>query len=100
MLFEELEHLKLKTSVFPAMITESFPQQGTTGHITGDQETAEEEDALLQTLQTLHLTHREVVRLFMTEPRQGATDAQIADALRHGLPHLDPDCFQEGMHAE
>jgi hypothetical protein len=38
------------------------------------------EDALLQ-LQALHHPHREA-------PRQGATDAQIAYALRQGLPHL------------
>jgi Leucine-rich repeat (LRR) protein len=82
------------------MMTESFQQQGTPGHITGGQETAEEDDALLQTLQTLHLTHREAVRLFVTAARKGATDDQIAAALRQGLPHLDPDCFQQGMHAE
>jgi Leucine-rich repeat (LRR) protein len=68
--------------------------------MTGGQETAEEEDALLQTLQTLHLTHREAVRLFVTAARKGATDDQIAAALRQGLPHLGPDCFQQGMHAE
>jgi hypothetical protein len=45
------------------------------------------EGALLQ-LQALHHTHREATRLFLMVARQGATDAQIADALRQGLPHL------------
>jgi hypothetical protein len=47
--------------------------------------------ALLAELQALHLTHREATRLFLMAASQGATDAQIADALRQGLPHLtDP----------
>jgi hypothetical protein len=48
------------------------------------------QDALLQ-LQALHHTHREATRLFLVAARQGATDSQIAHALRQGLPHLtDP----------
>jgi hypothetical protein len=43
------------------------------------------EDALLQ---ALHHTHREATRLFLMATRQGATDAQIADALRLFVPHL------------
>jgi hypothetical protein len=45
------------------------------------------EDALLQ-LQALHHSHREATRLFLMAVREGATDAQIAHALRQGLPHL------------
>jgi Ran GTPase-activating protein (RanGAP) involved in mRNA processing and transport len=53
------------------------------------------EDALLQ-LQALHDTHREATRLFLMAARQGATDAQIAHALRQGLPHLtDPASLQD-----
>ena len=52
-------------------------------------------NALLQ-LQALHHTHREATRLFLMAARQGATDAQIADALRQGLPHLtDPASLQD-----
>ncbi len=39
------------------------------------------EDALLH---ALHHTHKEATRLFLMAARQGATDAQIADALRQG----------------
>jgi hypothetical protein len=67
--------------------------------------------ALLAELQALHLTHREATRLFLMAASQGATDAQIADALRQGLPHLtDPASLQDqsfgkqpqgiGIHAE
>ena len=53
------------------------------------------EDALLQ-LQALHDTHREATRLFLMAARQGATDAQIAHALRQGLPHLtDPASLED-----
>jgi Ran GTPase-activating protein (RanGAP) involved in mRNA processing and transport len=45
------------------------------------------QDALLQ-LQALHDTHREATRLFLMAAMQGATDAQIAHALRQGLPQL------------
>ena len=38
-------------------------------------------DALLQ-LQALHHSHREATRLFLMAVREGATDAQTADALR------------------
>jgi hypothetical protein len=52
--------------------------------------------ALLAELQALHLTHREATRLFLMAASQGATDAQIADALRQGLPHLtDPASIQD-----
>ena len=72
-----------------------FPQQGTPGHMTGGKQIMEAEEE--EIFKKLQLTHREAVRLFMTAARQGATDAQIAAALRQGLPHLDPE---EGMHAE
>ena len=53
------------------------------------------EDALLQ-LQALHHSHREATRLFLMAVREGATDAQIAHALRQGLPHLtDPASLQD-----
>ena len=53
------------------------------------------EDALLQ-LQALHHSHREAMRLFLMAVREGATDAQIAHALRQGLPHLtDPASLQD-----
>ena len=53
------------------------------------------EDALLQ-LQALHHSHREATRLFLMAVRDGATDAQIAHALRQGLPHLtDPASLQD-----
>jgi hypothetical protein len=43
----------------------------------------------------LYHTHSEAVRLLVMTARQGATDANIADALRKGLPHLvDPDYLQ------
>jgi Ran GTPase-activating protein (RanGAP) involved in mRNA processing and transport len=47
-------------------------------------------------LLALHLTHREATLLFAMAARHGATDSQIAHALRQGLPHLsDPDYFQD-----
>ena len=61
----------------------------TSPRMAGDKATAAQ-DALLE-LQALHHSHREATRLFLIAVRQGATDAQIADALRQGLPHLtDP----------
>ena len=52
-------------------------------------------DALLQ-LQALHHSHREASRLFLMAVREGATDAQIAHALRQGLLHLtDPASLQD-----
>jgi hypothetical protein len=52
-------------------------------------------DALPQ-LQALHHSHREATRLFLMAVREGATDAQIAHALRQGLPHLtDPASLQD-----
>ena len=45
------------------------------------------EDAVLQ-LQALHHTHREATRLFLMAVREGATETQIADALRQGFPHV------------
>ncbi len=53
------------------------------------------EDALLQ-LQALYTTHREATRLLLMAVMEGATDAQIAIALRQGLPHLaDPASLQD-----
>ena len=47
-------------------------------------------------LLALHLTHREATLLFAMAARRGATDSQVADALRQGLPHLsDPDYLQD-----
>jgi hypothetical protein len=47
-------------------------------------------------LQALHHSHREATRLFLMAASQGATDAQIADALRQGLPHLtEPASLQD-----
>ena len=62
-------------------------------------------------LQALHNTHREATRLCLMAASQGATDAQIAHALRQGLPHFtDPGSLQDqsfgkqpqgiGIHAE
>jgi hypothetical protein len=52
--------------------------------------------ALLAELQALHHTHREATRLFLMAASQGATDAQISDALRQGVPHLtDPASLQD-----
>ncbi len=52
--------------------------------------------ASLAELQALHHTHREATRLFLMAASQGATDVQIADALRQGLPHLtDPASLQD-----
>jgi hypothetical protein len=51
---------------------------------------------MLAELQALHHTHREATRLFLMAASQGSTDAQIADALRQGLPHLtDPASLQD-----
>ncbi len=55
-------------------------------------------DALLQ-LQALHQSHREATRLFLMAVREGATDAQIADALRQGLPHLTDPASLQGRRA-
>jgi len=46
------------------------------------------------TLQALHLTHRKATLLFAMAARQGATDAQMADALQKGLPHLTDEALQ------
>ena len=56
------------------------------GKTRGKQPRDAAEDALL--LQALHHSHREATRLLLMAVREGATDAQIADALRQGLPHL------------
>jgi Ran GTPase-activating protein (RanGAP) involved in mRNA processing and transport len=54
-----------------------------------------DEEEQLQ-LQVLHHTHREATLLFLMAVRQGATDAQIANALRQCLPHLtDPASVQD-----
>ena len=54
-------------------------------HVTrGKQPRDAAEDALL--LQALHHSHREATRLLLMAVREGATDAQIAHALRQGLP--------------
>jgi hypothetical protein len=51
-------------------------------------------DALLQ-LQALHHSHREATCLLLMAVREGATDAQIAHALRQSLPHrTDPASLQ------
>jgi hypothetical protein len=52
------------------------------------------EDVLLQ-LQVLHHSHREATRLFLMAVREGATDAQIANALRQGLAHLTDPAFHQ-----
>jgi hypothetical protein len=73
--------------------------------------TSRDTTALLTELQALHHTHRKATRLFLMTASQWVTDAQIADALRQGLPHLtDPACLQDpsfgkqrkgiGIHAE
>jgi len=73
--------------------------------------TLETHPALLAELQALHNTHREATRLCLMAASQGATDAQIAHALRQGLPHFtDPGSLQDqsfgkqpqgiGIHAE
>ena len=54
-----------------------------------------DEDALLLQLLALLHTKREATRLFMMAARQGATDAQIVDALRLGLPHLTDPCVDD-----
>ena len=56
----------------------------------------ETQPAFLAELQALHHTHRDATRLFLMAASHGATDAQIADALRQGLPHLtDPASLQD-----
>ena len=63
------------------------------GRATGSQQ--HENTAADAALLALHLTHREATLLFAMAARRGATDSQIADALRQGLPHLsDPDYLQ------
>ena len=48
------------------------------------------EDALpLLQLQALHHTHKEAMSLFLMAARLRFTGAQIADALRKGLPKLN-----------
>ena len=59
-----------------------------------DDSMADEDALLLQLLALLH-TKREATRLFMMVARQGATDAQIVDALRLGLPHLTDPCVDD-----
>jgi hypothetical protein len=55
------------------------------------------EDALLH-LQTLHYTHRETKQFFLMTVSEGATDAQIEDALWQGLKHrTDPASLQESL---
>ena len=66
------------------------------GKARGKQPRDTAEDALLQ-LRALHHSHREATRLFLMVVREGATDAQISNALRKGLPHLtDPASLQDG----
>jgi chaperonin cofactor prefoldin len=56
------------------------------------------DDALLH---ALHHTHTEATRLFLMATRQGATDAQIADALRQGVPHItDPGTRCDNLEKE
>ena len=64
------------------------------GRATGSQQ--HENTTTDAALLALHLTHREATLLFAMAARHGATDSQIAHALRQGLPHLsDPDYFQD-----
>jgi hypothetical protein len=46
----------------------------------------------------LHHTHREATRLFLRTVREGATDTQIADVLRQGLPHLTDPASPQDRH--
>jgi hypothetical protein len=65
------------------------------GKARGKQPRDAAEDALLL-LQALHHSHRKATRLLLMAVREGGTDAQIADALRQGLPHLtDPVALQD-----
>ena len=53
-------------------------------------------DTILQHLESLHHSHREVTRLFLMVIREGDTDTQIDHVLREGLPHLtDPVSLQD-----
>ncbi len=81
------------------------------GHTHTTIQSTETQPELLAELQALHHTHREATRLFVMEASQGATDAQISNTLRQGLPHLtDPASLRDqsfgkqpqgiGIHAE
>ena len=55
-----------------------------------------EDTAADAALLALLLTHREATLLFAMAARRGATDSQIADALRQGLPHISgPDYLHD-----
>ena len=65
------------------------------GKASGSKQHEGEDTADDAALLALHLTHREATLLFAMAARHGATDSQIANALRQGLPHLsDPDYLQ------
>ena len=66
------------------------------GKASGSKQHEHEDTAADAALLALHLTHREATLLFAMAARRGATDSQIADALRQGLPHLSgPDYLQD-----
>ena len=66
------------------------------GKASGSKQHEGEDTADDAALLALLLTHREATLLFAMAARRGATDSQIADALRQGLPHLsDPDYLQD-----
>jgi len=66
------------------------------GKASGSKQHEHEDTAADAALLALHLTHREATLLFAMAANRGATDSQIADALRQGLPHLsDPDYLQD-----
>ena len=68
------------------------------GKASGSQQ--HEDTAADAALLALHFTHREATLLFAMAARHGATDSQIADALRQGLPYLsDPDYLQDTLSA-
>jgi hypothetical protein len=66
------------------------------GKASGSKQHEDEDTAADAALLALHLTHREATLLFAMAARRGATDSQIADALRQAFPHLsDPDYLQD-----
>jgi len=66
------------------------------GKASGSKQHEHEHTASDTALLALHLTHREATLLFAMAVNRGATDSQIADALRQGLSHLsDPDYLQD-----
>ena len=90
------ESKKVQRSAPPRMMPEmKMPEIATSGK--QPQDTAAD-DALLH---ALHHTHTEATRLFLMATRQGATDAQIADALRQGVLHItDPGTRCDNLEKE